>query len=101
MDNQKDDWNDAMPQVYNCYTIIRDTEDLASRYRLKAEKCNIIAAMLENSVKGKTSFMTKLITDNRLVKEIQSIGIKVENYGSEHKISWNPEDLMKFISTKN
>ena len=100
MQDQKDEWNDALSQVYNCYTILKDTEELASKYRMKADKCTIIAQMLENSAKGRSSFMVKFINDNRLIKEIQSIGIKVDIYGSEHKISWSPDDLMKFISAK-
>lgn len=96
---QKDDWQDALPHVYNCYTIIKDTEEMASSYRMKAEKCYVIAAMLENSARGKNTFSIK-ISDTRLIKELQAIGIKVEYYGDTCTLKWNPEELMSFISTK-
>lgn len=102
MQEEKSDWSFALSQVYNCYTIIKDTEELAAKYKTKAEKCNIIALMLENSTKGKNQFVLK-ISDSSLIKELQSTGVKVDlynNYG-DYQIRWSPDDLMKFISIKN
>jgi hypothetical protein len=100
-------WKNALPSVYNCYTIIKETKRMADLYRRESEKCRIIAEMLESSMLGINTFVFK-ITDNSIIKEMQKIGFKVDkidnlsissyNINNDYRITWVPEDVMKYIS---
>lgn len=101
---QNKQWCEALPAVYNCYTIIKETERLVDLYHRESEKCKLIAGMLENSMKGKNRFVFK-IDDPVIVTEMREIGIKVERQDSmvpegrtNYIITWNIEDIRRYIS---